>query len=328
VADSIGGPARRTLRQLTPARIAGGSALRVRTVTAGERNIEGGPALPVYYVQDSELRANGGSYTLQGNQPVPIFEAGAGAIIEGRAAIPVYVTNPANGDGDPIGDGLRADAVAYWRLDEVSGIRVDATGNGHDASDQGIGVGQVIGKIGNAASFNGLSDPLGNWLEVADAPDIRADDSFEFVAWIKLPEVIDYSPIVIYKGFGDSELNIDFYHLKPDIFIAGADLSYPELTGTTVLDANIWYLVHWWWENGVGLGVQVNDGSPETLSFTLGNIAPTSDPIVWANTLIAGLPIGNGGGLIVDEAGFWGRILTTEERSYLWNGGAGLALFT
>jgi len=97
MADSIGGPAWRTKRQLTPARIAGGAALRVRIMTAGERSIEGGPALPIYYVQDSELRVNGGKFTLQGNPPMPIFEA-AGAIVEGRAAIPVYVTNPADGE--------------------------------------------------------------------------------------------------------------------------------------------------------------------------------------------------------------------------------------
>jgi len=123
VADSIGGPARRTLRQLTPARIAGGAALRVRSVTAGERNIEGGPALPVYYVQDSELRSSGGAYTLQGNPPVPIFEAEAGAIIEGRSAIPVYVTNPADGEQAPLLE-LQADTGVTTSTAQFSGTGV------------------------------------------------------------------------------------------------------------------------------------------------------------------------------------------------------------
>lgn len=100
-----------------PERIAGGAALRVRTVIAGERAIEGEPALPVYYVQDSELKQNGGAYTLQGNQPVPIFEAAASAIVVGGAALPVYVTNPGGSSGPSLPDVASATRILDLQAD-------------------------------------------------------------------------------------------------------------------------------------------------------------------------------------------------------------------
>ena len=96
MADSIGGPAKRIVRKLSGA--GGGSALRVEIVSDAIRAREGGPALPVYYVQDSELAQNGGVYILKGNKPIPIYEDTSGEV--GGHAVPVYVTNPANGDGE------------------------------------------------------------------------------------------------------------------------------------------------------------------------------------------------------------------------------------
>ena len=49
-----------------------------------------------------------------------------------------------------LADGL----LAFWNLDETSGVRLDAAGNGHDLSDVN-GMGCIGGKIGNAASSDG-----------------------------------------------------------------------------------------------------------------------------------------------------------------------------
>lgn len=88
MATQIGGAALRSRRQTTPPRKVGGPVLRVKLVTSGQ--VEGGPAMPVYYVQASELVQNGGPFRLLGNTPIPIRED-ASAPTTGGPAIPVFL---------------------------------------------------------------------------------------------------------------------------------------------------------------------------------------------------------------------------------------------
>ena len=68
--------------------------------------------------------------------------------------------------------------VAYWRLDESSGTRVDATGNGHDLTSVGT-VGNTTGAITNAADFGGT----GKQDLARDDAAFRSDQSFTASAW-------------------------------------------------------------------------------------------------------------------------------------------------
>lgn len=90
---TIGGASWPVSRILIPERVQGGSAIRVKVVSTSDRALAGGPAIPVYYVQDSELRANGGQYEIQGNAPIPVVVVSDGRAVVGQAAVPVYVVS-------------------------------------------------------------------------------------------------------------------------------------------------------------------------------------------------------------------------------------------
>lgn len=120
-----------------------------------------------YWVDDNDTNGNirnidgatQSSFTpgsdMLGNKNIRIVETAtnaSGSSSSASAWSPVIVNPP------PL-----SGAIACWPLDETAGVRVDATGNGHDLTDNN-GTGYATGKFGNAASFAGdgsyLSAPL------------------------------------------------------------------------------------------------------------------------------------------------------------------------
>jgi hypothetical protein len=71
--------------------------------------------------------------------------------------------------------------VAYWKLDEGSGTRVDSHGS-NNLTDNGS-VGSATGKIGNAASFDGA-----NLLEATSSSfaDVGAGDNLSISLWVHI----------------------------------------------------------------------------------------------------------------------------------------------
>lgn len=75
--------------------VRGGPAIQVRCVTG--QGIEGGAALPVYALSESDARENGGDYLVLGNEPiiVQVIEADAGRPQRGGHVFPVYPVDDA-----------------------------------------------------------------------------------------------------------------------------------------------------------------------------------------------------------------------------------------
>lgn len=225
------------------------------------------------------------------------------------------------GGGDPIGDTLRADAVAYWKLDEASGTRVDATGRGNDLEPVN-NPGSVSGKIGNAARFTILDS---SYLQGPDSADLRMGATdLEIVGWVRLRNKaasqwqtafdafltdIERETYLAYNGYADRlvfgtcghEAEADNFGAPPEnewlFFDSSLDTAIPQIglrINNTALDT--------WPISSLDEGTAV--------SFRIG-----TDP--WGDEAEAD----------VDELGIWKRLLTDEERAYLWNGGAGRALF-
>jgi len=226
---------------------------------------------------------------------------------------------------------LQTQLMAYWQLEEATGLRVDATGRGNNLSDNN-GVGQQVGKIGNAAHFT----PANNtYLSVADTSDLSTGDiDFSLSTWVYLTdksEAYDAYQVILGKGtsatFAGQEYEL-FYTKNLGVadrfgfFVQnGADqgLVYANQFGAPAL--NTWYFIMAWHDAGANtVNIQVNDGAVDsvpwsggsqdtTQEFTLGKIA--TDPGYYWN-----------GGL--DEVGFWKRTLTAAERTTLYNCGSGL----
>jgi hypothetical protein len=204
-----------------------------------------------------------------------------------------------------LNDGLKG----YWSLDEASGNnRVDKI-NGNDLLEFLDPVPTGAGKNGTAA---GPFVTLERLSAVADV--IFEEDNFTWSCWVKF----DTLPVF---GTPTTLIKIDgSYH----IYVAknsgpGYSLIYTDnveiKSFTFTFSTATWYnIIVWKTDNVVGFSI---NGSSGTVSYphTVAGDGELDIGHDDGNALLDGL---------IDELAFWDRVLTTGERSQLYNGGTGL----
>lgn len=244
---------------------------------------------------------------------------------------------------DPIGDALRADMVAYWKLDETSGTRIDSTGNGHNLSattDLAYPVSYGTGKFSNGlltddtypgalvrvndSSFDTNNHPITCWFWVKfDRVDLVIDQT---VIGRNGPAQIGGYPFEYYVAFASA--NNGFY-----LDLVGTQTNeIGFVTNTTPIVSGVWYFVYFEVNrasNILRLAVNNNEASDsfydlvelppigEVNTFSIGGEVAPSEPTTAGNAVYG----------ITDEVGFIGRALTSGEKTYLYNGGAGRSLY-
>lgn len=232
---------------------------------------------------------------------------------------------------DPIGDVLRADAIGYWKLEEASGIRKDATGNGTDMAPVNS-PGNITGRVGDAINFVG---GLNQYLQANSNPNvILGTGEFTFSCWMLLNDNT-YSNEFVIK---DDVVQPYEYSLFTLVFGGIGLLAVVEVQDTqfnayssshsTPLQTGTWYFIVGWRDNVANTlrisvnnvesyfgqtslppGINISGSAPFTMGWDISNPPNTSM---------------NG---YLDEVGFWKRSLTQTERDYLWNNGKGKLLF-
>jgi hypothetical protein len=214
-------------------------------------------------------------------------------------------------------DGL----VAYWKLDETSGTRIDSTGS-NNLTDNG-GVGSTIGKQGNAASFSGSND-----LSLTSSTDLRLDNTdFTVAFWVNF-DTLPVGAFITILGKHDGLGLREYWFYRHQSTNKIALLTSPN--GTTVeflntvgpsLNTGQWYFVVGERNNATNTAtLYIHDG----INWDSGSFTSNG---VWAGTALFG--ISRTGGFerlegIVDEVGIWNKLLTAAERTQLWNSGSGL----
>lgn len=240
---------------------------------------------------------------------------------------------------DPIGDALRAAVTQYWKLDEVSGTRVNSKVGGVDLSSVN-NAGSTTGKLYSLAS---LFDTIGQALYHDDAMALQlVMGSFTLACWFFVDSTILGNPgksiqgALMNKG-GDGQgdefgLQIvdtftDVNNLQCMLFVPGGDQSYPSVFSTEpgkgYFDTDVWHFV-----------VAKYDSTSNKISIRLNN-----SPLNYTNVVSGSLPtadnfrIGNSGygevmfGRIGPAMIFKGYVTSDDEDIYLYNSGAGRALF-
>lgn len=217
--------------------------------------------------------------------------------------------------------------VAYWTLDETSGTRNDSHGTNHLSDNNTVLSG--TGKQGNAADFE---QPNVEWLNVADNTALSMGDiDFTVAFWLNGESFNDGSGN-FYGIFGKSvsgggakeyhcfyspSLNRFRFAVCPDgndantVFATADTLGAPS-TGT-------WYFVICQYDATNNLaGISVNNGTLDTASESGGAFNGSADFLIGralsADTTFDGM---------IDEFGVWKRLLTSDEKTYLYNGGNG-----
>lgn len=240
----------------------------------------------------------------------------------------------ATGGGDPIGDALRAGALAYWKMDESSGTRIDATTHGNDVTPSLIAapVSQP-GKINNCAGFTStvVSDDT-PYFSNLNCPNIKIEDnSFTVFCWVQLSRKNKISIIISRRSSTLVPIDFELYYSRDadnfDMFRQDDQYNSNDAWSASLgpVALNTWYFIVYWYDKiAHTVNMQVNNGAIDSQSdFSL--IVASTD----AQCRIGNESLNDNVGMdgLIDEIGIILRTTTQDERDYLYNSGAGRALF-
>lgn len=209
---------------------------------------------------------------------------------------------------------------AFWALDESSGNRSAAKG-GITLVDNNT-VTSAAGVVSNAAQFTAANS---EYFTASGATALEGGNiDWTWMVWV----FMDSKPANIMRicekepGTGnDHDISI-YWSNSADRF--GFSANNTSDTGITVTDSvlgapstSTWYQIFCWFVAATGTGyMQINNGS-------LSSASKTGDPVATTGTFYVGSNTGtqrywNGR---MDNLARWGRVLSSAERSWLFNSG-------
>lgn len=209
--------------------------------------------------------------------------------------------------------------ISYWSLDEASGTRADSHGS-NDLTDNNF-TGSDTGKVGNAADLEQMSQ---HYLSHVDNADLSTGDiDCSFSLWVK-PESLSGFPMILSKG---SEVGTDReYALYVDtsdsnrlVWQYGTFGAGHVLTSASGLSNGVWAHIVVGYDSVNNQQFMYINGVAETPITNTQATLEGTDPL----QLGAGTSQGLYWDGLIDEFGFWKRVLTSSEVTELYNGGNG-----
>jgi hypothetical protein len=235
----------------------------------------------------------------------------------GIAIVPAVDAAPNQTPTNPGTAGL----VSWWSMDETSGTRYDSYGTNNLTSNNSVGYGQ--GLILNSASFIRSND---QYLSVNNSSLAVGDIDFSIGMFVKLSsknvEQQLFSKTVL--GNNIREYYIEYYNVADKFYFCyssnGTSVSALDANQTNI-QLNTWYFIYAWHDATNNItGISVNDLTPHTANYSLGVYAGTAP-------LIIGKGISNTNDFsldgYLDNVFFYKKVLTEDERAWIYNNGAG-----
>lgn len=220
--------------------------------------------------------------------------------------------------------------VGCWRMEEAGvagGTYYDASQYGNHLADNG-GVSQTNGVSANTQFGANLVKASNQYLNKATTASLStAGTSFEITGWFYLedPAPSDGAAFVTKANFSGSTMEFQMLASesttrKPDFQIKDSGGGFPIVTWGTALSTNTWHFIDAWLDRGsnvIGINID-NSGSPLTTASTLGTSTTSADFVVGRYSTLNGNFNGR-----IDEVTYHHRVLTSAERSFLYNSGQG-----
>lgn len=213
---------------------------------------------------------------------------------------------------------LTDNLVAFWELGEASGNALDSVGSNALTDNNTVGSATGVGGTGTCRDFNAASN---EYFSHADNATLSTGDiDFTLAGWLYINSTgTTRGTLAKWDSAGpDLEFQI-YYDLFGSVYFQvrdAANSTSPSVHTTATLSATTWYHVVAWHDSVANqLGITLNAGTADTQShsggvrdstagFNLGN----SDFTAWHGRL--------------QGWGLWKRVLTSGERTTLYNGGA------
>lgn len=215
----------------------------------------------------------------------------------------------------------------YWSLEEASGTRVDQTENENDLTDNNT-VGQGTLVVGNCADHERSNN---EFLSITNALQTGLDPSgnqdFHINMWVELETKSAVHYIVAKNGASAGTTGYIVYYdhsnNRAEFWVRNSgDTAWQNVNATNqgALDLGTKYNIQVWHDatNDL-LGIQVNGGTPNTVAASGGVMANTKPFTIGGSVDLAAVAFDG----LIDEVGFWSRVLTSDERDYMYNDGNG-----
>lgn len=218
---------------------------------------------------------------------------------------------------------LLTSLVAYWKLDESSGTRNDSHGVNHLTDNNTVT--SVAGKINNAAEFTAANSES---LSILDNAALSMGDiDFTIAAWIYITDKSTARVAVAkWNNSANKREYLLWYNNTNDRFTFSVSND-----GTTSTNCNAdllgspatstWYFVVAEHDSSANrIRIYVDNGAGNEITWSTGVLESDSTFRIGANS--QNIQHWNGR---IDEVGIWKRLLTSGERTQLYNNGSGTA---
>lgn len=219
---------------------------------------------------------------------------------------------------------LTTDIVSYWMFEEASGTRSDSFSS-NNLTDTNSNVGQTTGKKNNCAEWVDANQ-IRKLMHSDNAELSPGDTDFTFAGWVWIDNNGGNRPIIS-KGTWNTETPSTCEYAL--VFRAGTNvLRWSVSNGTTITELNssgtlstgAWYFVEVWHDaTNNEIGLRIDNGTANTASHS-GGVANTAEDFNFGS-FPGSFHIGR-----TDEWGYWSKLLSSQERSDLYNAGNGNTL--
>lgn len=207
---------------------------------------------------------------------------------------------------------------AFWNFDDLDGSRVDAA-NYHYLTPMGD-VSSIDGKLGTATHFNG------GYLASPDYDSISGGTgrALTLAVWVRAG-TLTTTEVIAHKIAADTSdmeygLYFDATTHKMKFSVSASGSAWTGTVEATSFGAGTtnWDLYIGWYDpTAHTLNIQVNNGPVDTISYSDG--IRDGGASLYLGSLAGAAPFHGD----LDAFGLWKRVLTSNERSTLYAGGAG-----
>lgn len=214
---------------------------------------------------------------------------------------------------------VESDVVAWWSMDETSGVRYDSSANGNDLTDNNT-VGYTTGVVSNSADTAAASS---EYLSSASTDFDFGDTGYSLCGWFNLDSVAGWNWLFSKLGSGDYAYRLDAYTTALTWRVYnGVTTGIAEVgTGAGVINAGTWFFVCVYHDASANtIGISVNNAT-FTTQATTGGAGDSATTFKIAYDIIGA----SYSSLNVDEVVILNRVITQGEVSDLYNSGNGIS---
>lgn len=209
---------------------------------------------------------------------------------------------------------LSTGLISFWSLEEASGTRNDSHGTNHLTDNNTVTSG--TGKVGTAADFEASTT---EYLSVADNASVSTGNiDWSIALWFN-PESVGANQGLITKGWPSGEYII--YISSGNNVKLQVESGAAEVTTVGTVSVGTWYYVVAWHDSVNDLiGISLDNATAVTASYA-GGITDNAAAVTIGADVTDGLWYDG----LIDQVGFWKRVLSSQDRTDLYNSGNGLS---